>query len=196
MVDQETFDYLLPLAYEWAKTKEEFVLAHGHRLGARHAHDANLVGVRDCARVRVLVVDRIPLPENPELAEASKRIGIITEDTRCAGFGHALIIRVDAWNDRELILHNLVHIAQCERSGGLEQWVREYLADRTTVRISPLAHSKKKRVALRAKSAPPRLRRDRHQAAFFFVFFSTIIPGNCTTSATAAPFPFWPRVDS
>ena len=132
MVDQETFDYLLPLAYEWAKTQEEFVLAHGHRLGARHAHDANLVGVRDRARVRVLVVDRIPLPENPELAEASKRIGIITEDTRCAGFGHALIIRVDAWNDRELILHNLVHIAQCERSGGLEQWVREYLADRTT----------------------------------------------------------------
>ena len=34
---------------------------------------------------------------------------------------------VDAWNERELILHNLVHIAQCERSGGLEQWVREYL---------------------------------------------------------------------
>ncbi|PYK02489.1 MAG: hypothetical protein DME63_06520 [Verrucomicrobia bacterium] len=30
-----------------------------------------------------------------------------------------------------MILHNLVHIAQCERSGGLEQWVREYLADRT-----------------------------------------------------------------
>ncbi len=132
MVDQETFDCLLPLAYEWAKTQEEFVLAHGHRLGPRHAHDANLVGVRDRARVRVLVVDRIPLAENPELAEASKRIGIITEDTRCAGFGHALVIRVDAWNDPELILHNLVHIAQCERSGGLEQWVREYLADRAT----------------------------------------------------------------
>jgi hypothetical protein len=65
------------------------------------------------------------------LAEASKRIGIITEDTRCMGFGSALIIRVDAWSDRELILHNLVHIAQCERAGGLAQWVREYLRDRT-----------------------------------------------------------------
>jgi len=49
--------------------------------------------------IRVLVVDRIPLPENPELAKASRRIGIITEDTRCVGFGRALIIRVDAWND-------------------------------------------------------------------------------------------------
>ena len=132
MVNHETFEHLLPLAYEWAKQQEEFILAHGHPLGASHAHDANLVGVRDRARVRVLVVDRIPLPENPELAEASKRIGIITEDTRCAGFGHALIIRVDAWNDPELILHNLVHIAQCERSGGLEEWVRRYLGDRTS----------------------------------------------------------------
>jgi hypothetical protein len=78
----------------------------------------------------VLVVDRIPLPEDPGLAEAAKRLGILTEETRCMGFGHALIIRVDAWNDRELVLHNLVHIAQCERSGGLEQWVRQYLVDR------------------------------------------------------------------
>jgi len=41
-----------------------------------------------------------------------------------------LIVRGDAWNDRELILHNLVHIAQYERSGGLEEWVRQYLEDR------------------------------------------------------------------
>ena len=94
--------------------------------------DAKLAGVRKPARVRVLVVDRISLPDDPQLAEASERIGIITEDTRCMGFGYALIIRVDAWNDRELILHNLVHIAQCERSGGLAQWCREYLGDRTS----------------------------------------------------------------
>jgi hypothetical protein len=132
VLDQETFQSLLPLAYQWAKAQEEFVLARGNPLGPRHARDADLAGVQDCARVRVLVVDRIALPENPELAEASKRIGIITEDTRCVGFGHALIIRVDAWNDRELILHNLVHIAQCERCGGLEQWVLQYLGDRTS----------------------------------------------------------------
>ena len=130
MVDQQTFDYLLPVAYQWAKAQEELVLAHGSPLSPRHMDDAELAGVRNRAAVRVLVVDRIPLPENPELAEASRRIGIITEDTRCIGFGRALIIRVDAWNDRELILHNLVHIAQSQRSGGLEQWVRQYLGDR------------------------------------------------------------------
>jgi len=130
-VDPETFEHLLPLACEWAKKQEEFVLAHGHPLGATHAWDAHLAGVQDCARIRVLVVDRIPLPEDPKLAECIRRTRIITEDTRCMGFGHALIVRGDSWNDRELILHNLVHIAQCERSGGLEQWVGHYLRDRT-----------------------------------------------------------------
>ena len=131
VVNNETFEHLLSLANQWAKTQEDFVLEHGSRLSPRHIADAEIAGVKDPSRVRVLVVDRIPLPNDPQLAEASSRIGIVTEDTRCMGFGYALIIRVDAWNDRELILHNLVHIAQCERSGGLENWCREYLGDRT-----------------------------------------------------------------
>jgi|SRR5947209_12456818 len=131
-LDHETLDALLPLAYEWAKNLEEFALAHGNRLGASHTADARLAGVKDCDSVRVLVVDRIPFPENPALAEAARRVRIITDDTRCMGFGYALFIRVDAWNDRELILHNLVHIAQCERAGGLENWVHDYLCNRTT----------------------------------------------------------------
>lgn len=132
VIDQETFEQLLPAAYHWAKAQEEFVLAHGAPLSPQHAADARLAGVRDVDRVRVLVVDRIPLPEDGELAEAARRARIITEDTRCVGLGHAIIIRAEAWGDRELLLHNLVHVAQCERSGGLEEWIRDYLVDRQT----------------------------------------------------------------
>jgi hypothetical protein len=132
VIDPETFEQLLPVAYQWAKAQEEFVLTHGAPLSPQHAADARLAGVRDIDRVRVLVVDRIPLPEDGELAEAARRTRIITEDTRCVGFGHAVIIRAEAWGDRELLLHNLVHVAQCERSGGLEQWIRHYLVDRQT----------------------------------------------------------------
>jgi hypothetical protein len=132
MIDQKNFENLLPFAYQWAKAQEEFVLAHGSPLDPQQMADARLAGVRDPECIRVLVVDRIPLPESAELAEATGRARIITEDTRCAGFGHAVIIRADSWGDRELLLHNLVHIAQCERSGGLEQWIREYLSDRQT----------------------------------------------------------------
>ncbi len=106
------------------------VLAHGTPLSPQQMEDARRAGVRDCERVRVLVVDRIPMPESGELAEAARRTHIITDDTRCVGFGHAIIIRAEAWGDRELLVHNLVHVAQSERCGGLEQWVKQYLSDR------------------------------------------------------------------
>lgn len=130
MIDSQTFEYLLPRAYQWAKAQEELILARGVPLGPQQIADARLVGVQDCDRVRVLVVDRIPFPDDPELAAATRVVHIITDSTRCVGFGHAIIIRADAWNDRELLAHNLVHIAQCERSGGLEAWVPKYLLDR------------------------------------------------------------------
>jgi hypothetical protein len=130
MMDDKTFEYFLPPAYEWAKAQEEFVLEYGTPLSPRHLEDARLAGVHDVRRIRVLVVDRIPLPESPDLAAATRNSGIITDDTKCIGFGHAIIIRADSWGDRELLVHNLVHVAQCERGGGLKPWMREYLTDR------------------------------------------------------------------
>jgi hypothetical protein len=130
MITQETFNRLLPGAYQWAKAQEDFVLARGVPLTARQVNDARLAGVQNASRVRVLVVDRIPFPEHPELADAARFTQIITDASHGVAIGHAVIIRADRWGDRELLVHNLVHVAQCERSGGLESWVRQYLCDR------------------------------------------------------------------
>ena len=130
VVDQETFEQLLPLAFQWARNIENFVLQHGSPLRRRQVADARQVGVKEISRVRVLAVDRMPLPEEPELAEAARRTQIITDFCRAIAIGHAVVVRANAWGDRELFLHQLVHVAQCERSGGLEQWVRQYLVDR------------------------------------------------------------------
>jgi hypothetical protein len=132
MIDQENFERLLPLAYEWAKTQEKFILERGTSLGPRHTADARAVGIQDCSRVKVLIVDRIPMPEHEELAEAARRSHIITDASRGVTIGHGIIIRADSWGDRELMLHQLVHVAQCERRGGLETFVRQYLCDRQT----------------------------------------------------------------
>jgi len=130
VVDQETFDRLLPRACEWAKAQEQFILDRGMPLDSRYTADAHRVGVRDNSRIRVLVVDRIPLPEDEELAAAARHTQIMTGSCRGVALGHGIIIRADAWGDRELILHQLVHVAQCERSGGLESFVQCYLSDR------------------------------------------------------------------
>ena len=78
------------------------------------------------------MVDRIPLPDNEELAQAARCTHIITDVSRGVAIGHGIIIRADCWGDRELILHQLVHVAQCERTGGLEPFVRQYLCERRT----------------------------------------------------------------
>lgn len=130
MIDQEKFERLSPLAYQWAKTQEEIILQHGAPLTPAQIMDAQLVRVQDPARVRVLAVDRISLPEDEELAEAARRAQIMTDACRGIAFGHGIIIRADCWQNRELLLHQLIHVAQCERSGGLESFVGEYLTDR------------------------------------------------------------------
>ncbi len=82
--------------------------------------------------MRVLPVDRMPLPGNLELAEAARRAQIITDASAAVTLGHGIMIRADRWRDRELMLHQLVHVAQCERCGGLEAFVEQYLTDRST----------------------------------------------------------------
>jgi hypothetical protein len=130
MINQTDFDRLAPLAYEWAKTQETAILQHGVPLTAGQIADARRAGVNNPARIRVLVVNRIPLPEDKELADAARRAQIITDASRGVAIGHGIIIRADSWRNRELLVHQLAHVAQCERSGGLEIFVSEYLLDR------------------------------------------------------------------
>ena len=130
MVDEHQFNRLAPLAYQWAKAQEAYVLKLGVKLTARQRADAEQVGVQQIDCVRILVVDRIALPDDKELADAARQAQIITDSSRAVAIGYAVIIRADSWQNRELLLHQLVHVAQCERSGGLEPYVREYLSDR------------------------------------------------------------------
>ena len=133
MINQTKFERLLPLAIQWAKTQELLILEHGTALGGRQIEDAGRVGVRNAGRVRLLLVDRIPFPANPELAEAARRAQIITDASRAVTIGHGILIRGDSWQDRGLLVHSLVHVAQFERSGGcLESFVEQYLNDRTS----------------------------------------------------------------
>ena len=130
MIDQKDFERLAPLACQWAKAQEAYILKHGVPLTREQVADAQRAGVENTARVRVLLVDRIPMPDDKELADAARRAQIITDSSQAVAIGHGIIVRADSWQNRELLLHQLVHIAQCERSGGLESFVSEYLMDR------------------------------------------------------------------
>ena len=84
VIDQQTFERFLPLACDWSAKLEEFVLERGTALTGRPLEDARLAGVQDCSAIRVLVVDAIPMPDHPDLAEVAKRAQIITVASRGA----------------------------------------------------------------------------------------------------------------
>lgn len=130
--DNNAVQRLAPLAHQWAIDQEAMVLKLGVPLSPQQLADAARVGIKDAARVRVLPVDRIPMPENPELAEAARRAQIITDASPAVTIGYGILVRIDRWKDRELLVHQLVHVAQCERFGGLDAFVEIYLTDRTT----------------------------------------------------------------
>jgi hypothetical protein len=132
MIDEGEFQRLFPLAWDWAKAQEEFILERGASLGPIYSIDAERVGIKDPSRVRVLIVDRIPVPEDEDLAEAASRSLIITAACRGVAIGHGIIIRLDCWGDRELMVHQLIHVAQCERAGGFEPFLYQYLSQRQT----------------------------------------------------------------
>ena len=132
VIDQKEFEQLLPLACEWALAQEQIILARGASLGPQHIADAERAGVQDCSRIRVLVVDRIPIPDNERLAKAAHRSQIITTATRGVAFGYGIIIRADSWGDRELLAHQLVHVAQYERNHDLDSCITDYLRERHT----------------------------------------------------------------
>ena len=129
-MDQQTLETTLALACEWAKDHEQLILLHGAPLGSQHLDDARLVGVKKPSRIRILIVDRIPLPNDEQLAEVSREKQILTTASRGCTFGYGIMIRADSWGDRELLLHQLVHVAQYERTHNLEACIREYVCER------------------------------------------------------------------
>lgn len=129
-LDQAHFDRLLPLAFQWATAQEEYILAKGASLDSVHTADAQRAGVKHCSRVRIMVVDRIPYPDNEELAAIARQAHIITEASRALTFGYGILVRADRWHDRELLLHQFVHVAQYERCDDLETCLHQYLVDR------------------------------------------------------------------
>src|SRR5205814_9109732 len=88
MIDQKNFERLTPLAYQWAKSQEAYILKHGAPLAMHQVADARRVGVEDATRVRVLVVDRIPMPDDKELPDAARLAQIITDSSRAVAIGH------------------------------------------------------------------------------------------------------------
>ena len=121
------FESLIPLVVNWVEEHEKHILANGTPLTADQQIDAWQVGVKEITRVRLMKIDRIPLPRNPVLKAAAKMTGLISPNTAGITFRYGIYIRADQWDKRRLVVHELTHIKQYERYGNIKPFLQQYL---------------------------------------------------------------------
>ena len=126
-------NFALPFATSYAEEQEAIILRDGVPLTDEQGHDAELAGVKDPKRVRILKVDTIPTPTQPLLAKANEYVGMINPRSTTVTYGFGICIRQDFWNQRAVVFHELVHVSQYERLGGIQAFLKAYLKECMTV---------------------------------------------------------------
>ena len=105
---------ILPLVCAWIAWQRRRILRNGIPLTDSQRADAVAVGVKFPELVRVLHVRKIPFLSRRTLGLAA---------------AHGIFIRDDCREVRALLVHELAHTAQYERSGGITPFLREYLRE-------------------------------------------------------------------
>lgn len=118
---------LLPLACRWVEEQEAFILENGVALDEDQQIDAYLARVKDPQKVRLLKVDVIPFPTAPALKKALDEIGLLTSGSLGLSLRYGIFIQSGRWNDRRIVIHELVHTMQYERLGGIHNFLRQYV---------------------------------------------------------------------
>jgi hypothetical protein len=127
LVDQ--FAELLAGTIRWVRTKEAIILKRGRCLDDREMKDAQAAGVKNPERIRLLIVAKIPLPKDERLVKANEQIQLITERSAGLTLHYGIYIKQGFEHDRRLIVHEFVHVAQFERLGGIEGFLKQYLME-------------------------------------------------------------------
>lgn len=119
----------LPFICKWAAHQESIALRDGIPLSPEERIDAERVGVVAIDRVRLLRVNAMPTLSNPLLIRASRLFGLDPSTTIAISLGHSILIQSSFWKTRRLIVHELVHTHQFERTGGFKPFLRAYISE-------------------------------------------------------------------
>jgi hypothetical protein len=127
MISQAVFKMVLPMACAWAEEQEAVIFRDGVALTASQIADARHIGIAHPERVRLRVVEEIPLPLHPLLREAAEITGLLSPHTAGLTLRYGIFIRSESWGERRLVVHELAHTAQYERLGGFQPFLEQYL---------------------------------------------------------------------
>ncbi|MBI3896924.1 MAG: hypothetical protein HY308_01350 [Gammaproteobacteria bacterium] len=121
-------DRFLPPALNWYNQIEAQLLPQGRPLSAAEVDSARQLGVAHPEKVRVVVLDTFPMPEDPELRANAERYGMGNHSENGRAIGYAIMLKPQYKDEPTLLRHELVHVGQHDRLGRTA-FIRRYLVE-------------------------------------------------------------------
>jgi hypothetical protein len=117
---------ILPKTLAWANEQAKKGLAAGRVLTSAELEDARQVGVAAPEKIRLALVDEVPMPDDPTLREVAIRTGLLNQGIAGLTLGYAIFI-TPRHLSRRLLTHECRHVHQYEAAGSIDQFMPEYL---------------------------------------------------------------------
>ena len=127
LTDHTALPLLLPRASAWAETQSQVVIDAGVALKEPGLQLARRVGVAHPERIRVGVVDHLPLPHDPALRSAAIQSGMLRPDMIGLTLGYAVLVRRGHDAQPRLLSHEFRHVYQYEVAGSIAAFLPGYL---------------------------------------------------------------------
>ena len=123
---------LLPGAIAWAQSQAAHVAEVGVALNEAGLDLARRVGVANPQRIRLKVVNALPLPDDPTLSAAAIQAGLLGPNMVGLTLGYSIFVR-DGHITARLVSHECRHVQQYETHGSIEAFLPIYLVQVITL---------------------------------------------------------------
>lgn len=117
---------------DWASSIETEGQQRGTPLTSEQIELAREVGINRPQDVRLIFVDTVPFPTDDEaMRKVGEDLGFIGPDVinNAQAFGYTIWVRNGFTLDRPSLAHELVHVAQIERSANFGAYVKQYMME-------------------------------------------------------------------
>jgi len=119
---------LLPQAIEWVELCSAEILSKGKPLTTEGINVARSVGVLNPKRIRVELVETLPLPDDQMLRDVALQTGLLGPDMAGVTFGYGIYACKDHISNR-LLAHECRHVFQYESAGSIAAFLPVYLQE-------------------------------------------------------------------
>ena len=123
------FDLIVQLMVNWSGQWQQHILKHGAPLDDKGIQDAKCVLIAAPEKVRVLEVPNVPMPPQRLLYSTLVKSGVFSLDACGLTLEYGIFLKTGALPLQYWLTHELVHVAQYERMGGLALCQRQYLQE-------------------------------------------------------------------